>query len=106
MGHDHGDHAHAHGVLAPRTLGVAMALTLSFVVAEGMAGWIGHSLALISDAGHNLADAAALGLSWYALSIAQKPSHHGMTFGYHRMGVVAALLNAASLAVISLWIVW
>ena len=107
--HDiHGDHAHAHShaALAPGTMGVAMALTLSFVVAEGIAGWIGHSLALVSDAGHNLADAAALGLSWYALSIAQKPSHHGMTFGYHRVGVVAALLNAVSLALISLWIVW
>jgi cobalt-zinc-cadmium efflux system protein len=87
-------------------MGVAMALTLTFVVAEGIAGWIGHSLALLSDAGHNLADAAALGLSWYALLMAHKPSHHGMTFGYHRVGVVAALLNAASLAVISLWIVW
>ena len=107
--HDiHGDHAHAHthAALAPGTMGVAMALTLSFVAAEGIAGWIGHSLALVADAGHNLADAAALGLSWYALSIAQKPSHHGMTFGYHRVGVVAALLNAVSLALISLWIVW
>jgi cobalt-zinc-cadmium efflux system protein len=104
--HLHGDDAQAHGSLTPRTMGMAVALTVCFVVAEALAGWIGHSLALIADAGHNLADAAALGLSWYAFSIAQKPSHHGMTFGYHRVGVVAALLNAASLAVISLWIVW
>src|SRR5207247_497021 len=50
--------------------------------------------------------AAALGLTWYALSIARKPSHHGMTYGYHRVGVVAALVNAASLVAIGLWIVW
>jgi cobalt-zinc-cadmium efflux system protein len=84
----------------------AMALTLAFVLGEAVAGWLGHSLALLSDAGHNLSDAAALGLSWYALVIARKPSHHGMTFGYHRVGVAAALVNAVSLVAISLWIVW
>jgi len=85
---------------------VAVTLTLAFVVCEAVAGWWGHSLALLSDAGHNLTDAAALGFSWYALSIARKPSHHGMTFGYHRVGVVAALANPVSLVAIGLWIVW
>jgi cobalt-zinc-cadmium efflux system protein len=85
---------------------VAMGLTLAFVVTEAAAGWWGRSLALLSDAGHNLSDAAALGLSWYALVIARKPSHHGMTFGYHRVGVVAALVNAVSLVAVALWIVW
>jgi cobalt-zinc-cadmium efflux system protein len=83
-------------------MGTAVALTLAFVVAEALAGWFGNSLALLSDAGHNLADAAALGLSWYALRIADKPSHHGMTFGYHRVGVLAALVNAVSLVLIAL----
>jgi len=81
-----------------------VAVTLAFVVAEALAGWFGSSLALLSDAGHNLADAAALGLSWYALRMADKPSHHGMTFGYHRVGVFAALANAGSLVVIALMI--
>jgi cobalt-zinc-cadmium efflux system protein len=76
------------------------------VAGEAVAGWLGHSLALVSDAGHNLADAAALGLTWYALSMARRPSHHGMTFGYHRVGVIAAFANAVSLVVIALWIGW
>jgi cobalt-zinc-cadmium efflux system protein len=92
--------------VAPRTLAVAMGLTVAFVAVEAAAGWYGHSLALLSDAGHNLADVAALGLSWYALVLGRKPSHHGMTYGYHRVAVVAALANAASLAVIALWIAW
>ena len=87
-------------------MGAAVALTLSFVVVEAVCGWFAHSLALLSDAGHNLADAAALGFSWYALWIASKPSHEGMTFGYHRVGVFAALANAVSLLLIAVFIGW
>src|SRR4029434_9303806 len=110
MAHDHPSHAHPHthgstGVPAG-TMGAAVAVTLTFVVAEASAGWFAHSLALLSDAGHNLADAAALGFSWYAVRVAERPSHTGMTYGYHRMGVLAALANAGSLAVIALVIAW
>lgn len=113
MAHDH-DHAHHDGLghahapanVSGRTMGIATALTLAFVAVEAISGWLGHSLALLSDAGHNLADAAALGFSWYALWIAHKPSHHGMTFGYHRVGVLAALVNGVSLVVIALLIGW
>src|SRR5258705_8780959 len=87
-------------------MGAAVALTLAFVLVEAIAGWRAHSLALLSDAGHNLADAAALGFSWYALSIANKPSHEGMTFGYHRVGIFAALANALSLVMIAGFIAW
>src|SRR5436309_3210164 len=110
--HDHHAHpsAHSHSHAPPsvagRTMGIAVVLTLTFVAVEALAGWYGHSLALLSDAGHNLADAAALGFSWYALSIAHKPSHHGMTFGYHRVGVLAALGNAVSLVVLAVLIGW
>ena len=83
-------------------MAAAVVVTLAFVVAEALAGWFGNSLALLSDAGHNLTDAGALGLSWYALRMAEKPSHHGMTFGYHRVGVFAALANAVSLVIIAL----
>jgi cobalt-zinc-cadmium efflux system protein len=112
MAHDHAGHhhQHSHGHVAPSVTGGAMAtavaITLAFVIAEAVSGWVGHSLALLSDAGHNLADAAALALSWYALWMASKPSHHGMTFGYHRVGVLAALVNAVSLVVIAVWIGW
>ena len=107
--HTHSDeHPHSHAAQrAPeRTLRSALALTLVFVAVEALCGWFGPSLALLSDAGHNLADAATLGFSWYALSIATKRSHHGMTFGYHRVGVLAALANAVSLVAIALFIGW
>jgi cobalt-zinc-cadmium efflux system protein len=114
MSHDHSGHPHhhphGHSHVPPNvsgtTMGAAVALTLSFVAAEAVAGWFAHSLALLSDAGHNLADAAALGFSWYALWIASKPSHEGMTFGYHRVGIFAALANAVSLLLIAVFIGW
>lgn len=87
-------------------MGAALGLTLAFVIAEALCGWWAHSLALLSDAGHNVADAAALGFTWYAMRVAEKPAHHGMTFGYHRVGIFAALANALSLVGIALLIVW
>src|ERR1700730_8556009 len=114
MPHQHSGHPHRHphspthapANVSSGTMRAAVALTLAFVVAEAFAGWRAHSLALLSDAGHNLAAAAALGCSWYALRIARKPSHQGMTFGYHRVGVFAALVNALSLVLIALLIGW
>jgi cobalt-zinc-cadmium efflux system protein len=94
--HTHRDHVTA---VSDATMGWAVVVTLAFVVAEALAGWFAGSLALLSDAFHNLADAAALGLSWYAIRAAAKPSHHGMTFGYHRIAIVAAFVNSVSLAV-------
>jgi cobalt-zinc-cadmium efflux system protein len=114
MGHDHAGHGHTHGHghshvpagASSRTMGAALGLTLAFVVVETVFGWRAHSLGLLSDAGHNLADAAALAFSWYAIRIANRPAHHGMTFGYHRVGIFAALANALSLVVIALLITW
>jgi cobalt-zinc-cadmium efflux system protein len=104
--HDH-EHSHGHGAgVSTHKLGISVTLTLAFVVGEVIAGHFAHSLALLSDAGHNFADAAALGFSWYALWIAKRPSHAGMTFGYHRVGILAALVNAVSLVVIALLIGW
>jgi cobalt-zinc-cadmium efflux system protein len=106
---DHRHDGHAHHHFAGATTGkmaLALALTLAFVFGELVAGWFAHSLSLLSDAGHNFADAAALGFSWYALWIARKPAHDGMTYGYHRVGILAALVNAVSLVVISLLIFW
>jgi len=106
-GHDHSHgHSHVPANVSGRTMAAAVALTLAFVATEAAFGWFAHSLALLSDAGHNLADAAALGFSWYALSVANKPSHEGMTFGYHRVGILAALANAVSLVLIAIFIGW
>jgi cobalt-zinc-cadmium efflux system protein len=113
MAHDVASHArgHEHGdVLVPGAeigkMRLALLLTVAFVLGEAIAAWFAQSLALFSDAGHNFADAAAVGFSWYALWIAQKPAHTGMTYGYHRVGILAALVNAVSLVVIALLIFW
>jgi cobalt-zinc-cadmium efflux system protein len=117
MAHDCSSPNHEHGLDDRRAgdpaangeagkLRAALVLTAAFVAGEAIAAYFAHSLALFSDACHNLADAAALGFSWYALWIAQKPSHTGMTFGYHRVGILAALVNAVSLVVIALGIFW
>jgi len=89
MPHDHShDHASAASVSSNK-MGLAVILTVAFVIGEAVAGYFAHSLALLSDAGHNFADAAALGFSWYALWIARKPAHKGMTYGYHRVGILS-----------------
>jgi cobalt-zinc-cadmium efflux system protein len=100
------EHGHHHGLIAGGKMGWAVLLTVAFVVGEGVAGLLGHSVALLSDAGHNLADALALLFSWYALRVASRPSSAARTFGYHRVGILAALVNAGSLAVISVFIAW
>ena len=102
---DH-EHDHSHPQASSTKLGWAIGLTIAFVVVELIVGTIGHSLALLSDAGHNFADAAALGFSWYAVWMAKRPAHSRMTFGYHRVGILAALVNAVSLVVIALFIGW
>ena len=109
-GHDpndaHAGHSHAHGHVSDRKMALAVVLTAAFVAGEAIAGWLGHSVALFSDAGHNLADALALGFSWYALAIANRPSTARRTFGYHRVGILAALVNAVSLVAIAFFIVY
>ena len=102
--HDHGDVFHSHAPVGK--MKVAFLLTLFILVVEFAGGLLSHSLALLSDAGHVLTDIAALGLSWYALRQAEKPSDERMTFGYHRSGILAALINGISLMLITLWILW
>jgi cobalt-zinc-cadmium efflux system protein len=102
MGHSHGSSA----ALTGRRLGLSIVITILFVLAEAVTGYFSHSLALLSDAGHNFADALALVFSWYGIWIARKPSTAQRTFGYHRVGIFAALVNAVSLVVIALLIFW
>jgi cobalt-zinc-cadmium efflux system protein len=79
-------------------------ITLLFVAVEGYAGWYSNSLALLTDAAHNMTDVLALGLSWFALHLAEQPAHAGKTFGYHRAGILAAMVNSSTLVVISIGI--
>lgn len=98
-------HAHSHS--EPRTASVlsfSLAATMVYIVVLVVAGLRAHSLALISEAGHNLSDFLALLLSWVAVVIANRPANPTKTFGYHRAGVLAAFVNAGSLVVIALFI--
>src|SRR5207244_6201210 len=80
---------------------VAMAEAVVATVAEGVGGWLSTSLALLSDAGHMLADAAAIGLSLFALRIATRPADAKRTYGYYRLEILAALANGAVLLLIA-----
>ncbi len=82
----------------------SLTVTLGFVGIEAIAGIRSHSLALLSDAGHNFTDAFALLLSWYAIWIARKPATSGKTYGYHRVGILTALFNALTLLLIAVFI--
>jgi cobalt-zinc-cadmium efflux system protein len=87
-------------------MAASVALMSAFVIGELIAGLFSHSLALLSDAGHNFADVLALLLAWYGLRAANWPSSPARTFGYHRVGILAALANAASLVVIAFFIIF
>lgn len=100
MGHGH-DHHHE---LTGRKLAIACIVSVAILAALAVGGWLAHSLALLADAGHVLTDIAALGLSWYATRQATRPADATRTFGFHRTGILAALLNAVSLILIAVWI--
>jgi cobalt-zinc-cadmium efflux system protein len=87
-----------------RRLGIAVGMTLVLVIVEAVAGLLSNSLALLTDAAHNVTDAIALGLTWFALWVALRPAHPGKTYGYHRVGILAALVNSTGLVLISLGI--
>lgn len=97
---------HTHTLDLPSTssqfrLLLSISLTLVFVGIETWAGLKADSLALLTDAGHNLTDVMALGLSWYAMRAAIQPANSSNTFGYHRVGILVALINSTTLAVIA-----
>lgn len=92
-------HAHRHGMVG-RTLRTAFALTLGILAVEVIGGLVSHSLALLSDAGHVFTDVIALGLAWFAAGQTERPANARKTFGYHRIGVLAALANSGALIVI------
>jgi len=104
--HSHGghSHSHAHGA-STRALGWSLALTVVILIAEGVGGWLSNSLALLADAGHVLTDAGALGLSLFVAWLARQPGSPAKTYGYLRWEILAALINGATLLLISVWIV-
>ncbi len=102
--HAHGE-AHAHRQRTQTVLTLSAAATLAYVLLALVMGMRAHSLALVSEAGHNLTDFLALGLTWLGVYLQSKPPTARKTFGYHRAGVLAALANVLSLFVITALIV-
>lgn len=97
-------HSHHHGQSTGSVLRWSLLVTSAFVILEVVAGIRAHSLALISDAGHNFTDALALGLAWLGFYLQSKPADEIKTFGYHRAGVLSAFVNALTLVALSAWI--
>lgn len=97
--HAHAGHAHGHE--PSRVLRISLGITLAYVVLLVVAGIKAHSLALLSEAGHNASDFLALLLSLGAVYLQQRPPSPTKTYGYSRAGVLAAFLNAIGLVVIS-----
>jgi len=86
---------------ARRLRGVLL-LTASYMVVEAIGGWLTNSLALVADAGHMLTDVAALGLALGAMWMAERRAPPEKTYGYHRLEILAAFVNAVALVVLSL----
>jgi cobalt-zinc-cadmium efflux system protein len=102
--HDHGHHHHHHA--GSRGLKGALILTAIFLVVEVAGGLMSHSLTLLADAGHMLTDVGALAFSLFVVWLARQPSTPQKTYGYLRWEILAALLNGATLLVISVAIIW
>src|ERR1022692_1456698 len=100
-------HAASSSAGSNRTTSVlrfSLVATAVYVALTFVAGMRAHSLALLSEAGHNVSDFLALLLSFAAVYFQTRPVSHSKTFGYQRAGVLAAFINAATLIAISIWI--
>ncbi|MCC7040147.1 MAG: cation transporter [Burkholderiales bacterium] len=112
-GHEHGGHDHgaghrhvpsATGARTRRALAFALVLTAGFALVEAIGGYLAGSLALISDAGHMVTDAAALALALFAHAIGRRPASSRASYGYGRAEVLAAFVNALAMLAIVLFI--
>ncbi|MBB4035176.1 cobalt-zinc-cadmium efflux system protein [Dysgonomonas hofstadii] len=101
--HSHSGHSHTHNA-NKKALTISFILITSFMFVEFIGGYLTHSLALISDAGHMLSDAVALGLSLSALIFGARAATHSKTYGYKRFEILAALLNGIVLVLLAIFI--
>ncbi|MGH3417442.1 MAG: cation diffusion facilitator family transporter [Actinocrinis sp.] len=104
-GHDHDGPGHGHGAALSadadgRYLTAALGVILAFMAAEVALGLAAHSIALISDAGHMLTDAASLGLALFAMRLAARPAHGPWTYGLRRAEILSAQANGITLLVL------
>src|SRR4051812_604488 len=118
-GHDHHHGGHAHGARSrwegmargsveraseQRRLFLTLGVAVAGMLVEAIGGWLTNSLALLSDAGHMLADVGAISLSLFALRIASRPADAKRTYGYYRLEILAALANGAVLLLLAVGI--
>jgi cobalt-zinc-cadmium efflux system protein len=106
--HLDGDARHGHTIegRSQKTMGIALGLTLLFALIEAVTGVMSNSLALISDAGHMVTDAAALGLALMAQLIARRPPSARHSFGFVRAEALAAFVNSLAMLLLVAWIVY
>ena len=87
-------------------LGLALLANLFLVIVEFVAGYLGHSISLVSDGVHNLTDVPTLALSWFSARLASRPPTPEKTYGYHRAGILSAFVNALLLSLVAFFIVY
>ncbi|KDE49352.1 cation diffusion facilitator family transporter [Geobacillus sp. CAMR5420] len=111
--HEHGHcghhHGHHHGLGregSQKGLAAALVITVGIMVLEFVGGLVTNSLALLSDSGHMLSDAASLLLSLLAVWFAARPASPKRTYGFYRFEILAALVNGVALVGIAAWIIW
>ncbi|KAB2683354.1 cation transporter [Brucella tritici] len=108
--HSDGDHDHQHGAEVTqsneRRIRLVFILTAGYALVQAIGGWLAGSLALIADAGHMVSDSAALLLALVAYRVARWPIDAQRTYGFHRVRVLAALANGATLLLLVAWIAW
>lgn len=102
----HAHHAHGRASRNRRRLSLVLLLTAFYTIVEAFGGWWTGSLALLADAGHMLADVAALALALLAVWFGARPATPQKTFGYYRLEILAALTNGVALVVISIFILY
>jgi cobalt-zinc-cadmium efflux system protein len=108
-GHRHGPSGHTATGAGPRNsryLAAALALILAFMAVEVLVGIIASSLALISDAGHMLTDAAAIALALIAARLASRPAGGNLTFGWKRVEILSAQANGITLWLLTAWFLY
>lgn len=105
---EHDGHEHNHVVTADNECRIrfVFVLTAGYALIQAIGGWLSGSLALIADSGHMISDAAALFLALVAYRIAWRPADVTRTYGFHRVRVLAALANGATLLLLVVWITW
>ena len=101
----HGSDGHSHNP-THGFLSAALLATLVLVAAEFLGGYLGHSIALLSDAIHNLSDVPTILISWIAVRLAARPADAERTFGYRRAGILAAFTNSILLLLVALALLW